>query len=161
MVYRKRIKYSAEQKAEIWDKYKQGESLWSIARSYDRHSSCIYGLLSPTGGIRPPERKRSRLALSLAEREEISRGIVANHSIRTIAVRLGRSPSTVSREINRNGGCFQYRAAHADQNAWDNARRPKHCKLAINTRLSRIIGKKLERVAAGSITQQFFFSPQA
>jgi transposase len=145
MTYRKRIKYNAEQKAVIWDKYKQGESLWSIARTSDRSSSCIYGLLSPTGGIRPPERKRSRLALSLAEREEISRGIVANHSIRAIAAQLARSPSTISREISRNGGYAQYRATQADQNAWDNARRPKRCKLAMNPRLSRIIGQKLKR----------------
>ena len=145
MTYRKRIKYNAEQKAAIWDKYKQGESLWSIARTFDRSSSCIYGLLSPTGGIRPSERKRSRLALSLAEREEISRGIVANHSIRAIAAQLARSPSTISREISRNGGYAQYRATQADQNAWDNARRPKRCKLAMNPRLSRIIGQKLKR----------------
>lgn len=144
MVYRTRIKYTAEQKAEIWDKYKQGESLWSIARCFDRSSSCIYGLLSPTGGIRPPERKRSRLALSLAEREEISRGIVANLSIRTIAHQLGRSPSTVSREINRNGGYAQYRATQADQNAWAKTRRPKYCKLANNRTLSRIVESKLK-----------------
>lgn len=142
MAYRTRIKYTAEQKTEIWDKYKQGESLWSIARSFDRSSSCIYGLLSPTGGIRPSARKRSRLALSLAEREEISRGIVAKLSIRTIATQLGRSPSTVSREINRHGGYVHYRAAQADQIAWDNACRPKRCKLACNRTLSRIVESK-------------------
>jgi IS30 family transposase len=102
-------------------------------------------LLSPTGGIRLPERKRSRLALSLAECEEISRGIVANHSIRAIAAQLARSLSTISREINRNGGYAQYRATQADQNAWDHARRPKRFKLAMNPRLSRIIGQKLKR----------------
>lgn len=143
MLYRTRIKYTAEQKAEIWDKYKQGESLWSISRSFVRSSSCVYGLLAPTGGIRPPVRKRSRLALSLAKREEISRGIVANLSIRAIAAQLGRSPSTISREINRNGGYTNYRAVHADQNAWDNAQRPKHCKLAKNRILNRIIDRKL------------------
>ena len=78
MAYPKRIRYTDELKAEIWNKYNQGDSLWSIARSINRSSSCIYGLLAPTGGIRPPERKRSRFALSLAEREEISRGIVAD-----------------------------------------------------------------------------------
>lgn len=143
MAYRTRLNYSAELKSEIWNRYKQGDSLWSIARSIDRHSSCIYGLLSPTGGIRPPDRKRAKLALSLAEREEISRGIVANRSIRTIASQLGRSPSTISREINRNGGYTHYRAARADQKAWDNARRPKLCKLARNPALSRIIERKL------------------
>jgi len=143
MVRKPRLRYSAELKTEIWNKYKQGESLWSIARSIDRSSSCIYGLLSPTGGIRPSDRKRSRLALNLAEREEISRSIVANLSIRMIAAKLGRSPSTVSREINRNGGYAAYRAAQADQNAWDNARRPKRCKLACNRALIRIVDNKL------------------
>jgi IS30 family transposase len=143
MVYRSRLHYSAKLKNDIWDRYKRGDSLWSIARSIERSSSCIYGVLSPTGGIRPPERKRSRLALSLSEREEISRGIVAENSIRMIASQLGRSPSTISREISRNGGYAQYRAARADQNAWDNARRPKLCKLALNPALSRVIDRKL------------------
>jgi len=143
MARKPRLHYTAELKSAIWDKYKQGESLWSIARSIDRSSSCIYGLLSPTGGIRPPDRKRSRLALSLSEREEISRGIVANLSIRMIATQLGRSPSTVSREINRHGGYAQYRATQADQDACDNARRPKPCKLACNRALSSVVERKL------------------
>ncbi len=143
MVYPPRLHYTHDLKTEIWDRYKKGESLWSIARSIDRSSSCIYGVLSPTGGIRLPERKRSRLALSLAEREEISRGIVAHLSIRAIAYQLGRSPSTVSREINRNGGDGSYRATQADKNAWDRARRPKQCKLACHRALSRIVENKL------------------
>ena len=92
MAYRTRLKYTKELKGEIWDKYQQGESLWSIARSINRSSTSIYGQLAPTGGIRPPERVRSRLALRLAEREEISRGLVAGLSMRAIAVQLGRSP---------------------------------------------------------------------
>ena len=143
MARRARLHYTEELKAEIWDKYKRGDSLWSIARSIDRHSSCIYGILSRTGGIRPPERKRSRLALSLSEREEISRGIVSQLSIRTIASQLGRSASTVSREINRNGGLRRYRASQAEQAAWDRAYRPKTCKLATNPKLIPIIDKKL------------------
>lgn len=143
MARKPRLHYTAELRSRIWDKYKQGESLWSIARSIDRSSSCIYGLLSPTGGFRPPDRKRAKLALSLAEREEISRGIVANLSIRTIAAQLGRSPSTVSREINRHGGYADYRAAQADKRAWDSALRPKRCKLAINHALSRVVERKL------------------
>ena len=143
MARKPRLHYTAELRSRIWDKYKQGESLWSIARSIDRSSSCIYGLLSPTGGFRPPYRKRAKLALSLAEREEISRGIVANLSIRTIAAQLGRSPSTVSREINRHGGYADYRAAQADKRAWDSALRPKRCKLAINHALSRVVERKL------------------
>jgi len=143
MAYPKRIRYTDELKSEIWNKYEHGDSLWSIARSINRSSSCIYGLLAPTGGIRPPDRKRSRLALSLAEREEVSRGIVADLSIRAIASQLGRSPSTVSREITRNGGCANYRANQADQNAWDQARRPKRCRLARNRALARIVESKL------------------
>jgi len=144
MVYRTRIKYTDELKSEIWKKYKQGESLRSIGRSINRPSVSIYGQLAPTGGIRPPERKRSRLALSLAEREEISRGIVVGLSMRAIASQLGRSPSTISREIKRNGGKSSYRATQADQNAWDQARRPKLCKLAHNRALAGIVESKLK-----------------
>ena len=118
MVYRTRIKYTAAQKAEMWDRWQRGESLNAIGRVFDRHSSSIFGLLAPSGGIRPPTRQRSRLALTLAEREEISRGVAGNLSLRTIAARLGRSPSTISRELNRNGGCARYRATQADQAAW-------------------------------------------
>lgn len=143
MARRPRLKYTSSLKAEIWDRYKAGQSLWSIARSIDRSSSSIYRLLAPTGGIRPPERKRSKHSLSMAEREEISRSIVANLSIRAIASNLRRSPSTISREINRNGGYDAYRATQADQNAWDNARRPKLCKLACNRTLSQIVEIKL------------------
>jgi IS30 family transposase len=143
MAYRSRIHYTDELKSEIWNKYKQGDSLRSIGRSINRPSASIYGQLAPTGGIRPPDRKRSRLALKLAEREEISRGIVAELSIRAIASQLGRSPSTISREIKRNGGYADYRATQADQNAWDQARRPKRCKLARNRALARIVESKL------------------
>ena len=143
MARRPRLNYTDELKTEIWDKYKRGDSLWSIARSIDRHSSCIYGLLSRTGGIRPAERKRSRQALTLSEREEISRGVVRHLSLRTIAAQLGRSPSTVSREIKRNGGLRKYRANQADREAWDRAHRPKVCKLDANPRLIPLIEKKL------------------
>ena len=115
MVYRTRLKYTDAMKSYMWDRYQQGDSLWSIARFFDRHSSSIYGQLARTGGIRPPERKRRSLSLSLEEREEISRGLVAGLSMRTIATQLGRSPSTVSREIERNGGCRKYRASLADR----------------------------------------------
>ena len=143
MARRARIKYTEELKAEIWRKYKSGESLWSIARSINRSSSSIYRQLAPTGGIRPAVRKRARLALSTAEREEISRGLVAAQSIRAIAAQLERSPSTVSREISRNGGRGRYRATRADQRAWDLARRPKRCKLARNRNLGQIVEDKL------------------
>lgn len=143
MPRKQRIHYTDELKSEIWNKYKQGESLWSIARSIDVSSISIYRQLAPTGGICPPPRKRSRFALSLAEREEISRGLVADLSARAIALKLGRSPSTVSREINRNGGRANYRATPADQNAWDRAQRPKRCKLVRNRALARIVESKL------------------
>jgi IS30 family transposase len=145
MVYRTRIKYTAAQKADIWDRWQQGETLHSIARLFDRHHTSVRGILAATGGIRPPERRRSRLALTQAEREEISRGIVRDLSLRAIAARLGRAPSTISREVNRNGGLQHYRASQADQAAWDRAQRPKPCKLVINRALARIVAQKLGR----------------
>ncbi len=145
MVYRTRLHYTEDMKSFIWDRYKQGDSVWSIARSFDRSSSSIHGQLAQTGGIRPVPRKRHRRSLSLAEREEISRGIVAGLSVRAIAINLERAPSTISREINRNGGCSQYRAAKADQDAWDRALRPKACKLVLNRNLSAAVELKLKR----------------
>jgi len=143
MKQRTRIYYSEAQKALMWDRWEQGESLHSIARLFDRHHPSIAGILSRTGGIRPPARKRSSRALTLSEREEISRGIAAQLSMREIASQLGLSPSTVSREINRNGGYHRYRANAAEDVAWERARRPKVCKLAGNYRLIRIIENKL------------------
>ena len=143
MVYRRRIYFTSEQKSEIWDRWQRGESMSSIGRSFDRDSSSIYPLLSRTGGIRPPDRRRSRLALTLVEREMISRGTAATRSIRSIARELCRSASTVSREVNRNGGYDHYRAADADHQAWFRARRPKLCKLAFNKHLQRVISNKL------------------
>ena len=143
MKYRTRIYYSEKQKSQMWDRWEKGESLHTIARLFDRGHSSIQRIFSETGGIRPPARTRSTLALTLAEREEISRGIASELSIRTIATQLRRAPSTVSREIKRNGGYYDYRAANADQAAWDRSQRPKRCKLACNKRLNRIVAKKL------------------
>jgi len=143
MVYRTRIKYTAAQRADIWDRWQRGESLNSIGRLFDRPSSSVFNMLSPTGGIRPPPRRRSRLALTLAEREEISRGIACDLSLRAIATRLGRAPSTVSREVNRNGGLQHYRASRADEAAWDRAHRPRTCKLVSEPALSRLVANKL------------------
>ena len=131
------------QKTEMWDRWQRGESLSGIGRLFGKPSSSIYGQLSPHGGIRPAPRCRSRLALTLAEREEISRGIVADHSIRAMARMLGRSASTVSREIQRNGGYDEYRASLADERAWERARRPKRCKLACHPRLAQTVACKL------------------
>ena len=109
--------FTAAEKTELWDRWKRGESLKAIGRAFGKESSSIYFLVAPHGGFRPAERRRSRLALTLAEREVISRGVTARRSARSIAKLLGRSPSTVSREMNRNGGCERYRATVADENA--------------------------------------------
>jgi DNA-binding CsgD family transcriptional regulator len=114
MKYRPRIYYTETDKALMWDRWQKGDSLHSIARLFDRSHGSIAGILARTGGIRPAVRRRSKRALSLAEREEISRGVVAGLSLRSIAASLGRAPSTVSREINRNGGRRSYRANTAD-----------------------------------------------
>ena len=144
MGYRRRIYFTAEQKNEIWDRWQRGESMSSIGRGFERQSSSIYPLLSRTGGIRPPARKRSRLSLTLVEREEISRGLESRLSLRSIARQLRRSASTISREVKRNGGTAHYRAVRSDQTAWDRAHRPKLCKLACNWVLCRTISRKLQ-----------------
>jgi IS30 family transposase len=148
MKQRPRIYYTEAQKALMWDRWQKGESMASIARLFDRGHSSIQGIFAETGGIRPAPRRRSRLSLTLAEREEISRGLVAGHSIRSIGVSLGRAPSTISREISRNGGRESYRATEADQAAWDRAHRPKTCKLVQNRKLARIVAAKLQRAWA-------------
>jgi len=142
--YRQRIHYTEADKAMMWDRWQQGETLHSIARLFDRCHHSVRRILAETGGIRPPPRRRSRLALSLSEREEISRGIVAGGSIRSIATALGRSLSTVSRELRRNGGRPHYRANRGDQTAWDRARRPKRCKLTQNWVLVHLVAQKLQ-----------------
>jgi IS30 family transposase len=144
MKRRRRIYFTAAQKREIWDRWQRGESMSSIGRGFDRDSSSIYPLLSRTGGIRPPDRKRSRLSLTLVEREEISRGLEGRLSLRCIARRLRRSASTISREVKRNGGIDRYRAVQSDQAAWDRACRPKLCKLACYPALSRTVSTKLQ-----------------
>jgi IS30 family transposase len=143
MRQRPRIYYTEKQKALMWDRWQKGESLNAIARLFDRNHSAIQGILARTGGIRPPKRRRSRLALTLREREEISRGVVTGRSMRSIAASLSRSPSTLSRELRRNGGRRRYRANQAEQVAWERARRPKRCKLVKNRALARIVAMKL------------------
>ena len=145
MKQRRRIYYTASQRAEIWDRWQRGESMSSIGRRFDRESSSVFSVISPTGGIRPADRKRCIRALSLAEREEISRGLSVSEPLRAIARRLGRSPSTISREVRRNGGVAQYRATASDQAAWDRALRPKPCKLACSRPLARAVSAKLRR----------------
>ena len=143
MKYRTRIYYTETDKALMWERWRQGESLQRIAQLFDRNHSAIGGILVRTGGIRPSPRCRSALALRLSEREEISRGVIAGRSMRTIARALGRAPSTVSREIGRNGDRWAYRASEADAAAWQRAQRPKRCKLAQNRALARLVAEKL------------------
>lgn len=145
MKQRARIYYSVSQRALIWERWQKGETLHQIARLFDRYHSSIRGVVAETGGIRPAERRRSRLALTLTEREEISRAVVAGQSMRSIAGSLGRAASTISRELRRNGGSGSYRASGADQAAWDRARRPKGCKLVQKPALARIVASKLRR----------------
>jgi IS30 family transposase len=134
---------SAEQKRELWRRWKEGQSLSEIGRALERHAGSIFGVVKDKGGFAPRERCRGRRALTLAEREEISRGIAGGHSVRSMAAKLGRAPSTISREINRNGGAKRYRAARAEEAAWDRARRPKQCLLARNARLRDAVAAKL------------------
>jgi IS30 family transposase len=143
MKQRPRIYYTESQRVLMWERWQKGESLQHIAQLFDRNHSSIQRILAETGGIQPAQRHRSRLALTLAEREDISRSVAAGQSIRSVARRLGRAPSTISREITRNGGQECYRASQADQAAWDRAHRPKSCKLVQNRALARIVAGKL------------------
>jgi len=144
MKQRTRIYYTESQKALMWDRWKKGDTLHQIAQLFDRHHPSIQRILAESGGIRPAQRRRSRLALTLAEREEISRAVVAGQSARSIAASLGRAPSTISREIKRNGGQEGYRASQAEQAAWDRTLRPKTCKLVENRALAHIVADKLQ-----------------
>ena len=133
-----------EQTEDLWGRWSRGESLKAIGRAFDKTSSAIYLVLSRTGGMRPPERKRHPKSLTLFEREEISRGLVQGLSIRAIAETVGRAASTISREVRRNGGRTAYRAANAEQRAWDTSRRPKACKLAASKWLRHTVTEKLK-----------------
>ena len=144
----------------LWQRWKDGESLSDIGRSLGKHAASIHAIVRPHGGIMPMVRKRSARALTLAEREEISRGIHADISIRQIAAHIGRAPSTVSREIARHGGLNKYRATLADAKAWDQATRPKPCRLAGNVKLRRLVARKLQlkwapQQIAGWLKQQY------
>jgi len=131
------------QKDELWHRWRKGESLSDIGRALGKFPASVFGVLRLHGGFSPPVRKRSVSALTLTEREDISRGLSAGYSMRQIARDLNRSPSTISREIGRNGGSQRYRASQADEQAWDRARRPKLCRLALNGQLRRIVARRL------------------
>ncbi|TPL04284.1 IS30 family transposase [Mesorhizobium sp. B2-4-11] len=139
-----RVWFTSEQKAELWERWKQGQSISSISRALERRNKTgVQRIVSLHGGIAPSARRRAASALGLAEREEISRGIAAGLVIRAIARSLGRSPSTICREIFRNGGAQTYRATRADKQAWQRALRPKQCRLARSGRLRWRVAQKL------------------
>jgi IS30 family transposase len=146
MKKRKRVYYTDEQVALMWDRWQQGDSITEIAESFGRRHSTVRGIFERRGGMRPPTRRRSARSLTLDEREEIFRGLVAGRSLRSIALRLGRAPSTVSREVRRNGGRDLYSISAADEAAWDRALRPKLCKLVRHRALARLVagGLKLQ-----------------
>jgi IS30 family transposase len=139
-----RIFFTAKQKAELWERWKNGQSVLAISRALERRNKTgIQRIVALHGGIAPAPRRRAVAALKLEEREEISRGVAAGRSVRRIAQRLRRSPSTISREIRRNGGSRAYRANRADRRAWDRALRPKPCRLALHRELRWRVAQKL------------------
>jgi IS30 family transposase len=143
MAQGKRAEVSAAQRADIWRRWKAGESLHEIGRVFGRTHTSIHLLLSHHGGIVPAVRRRSAHVLTLSEREDISRGIASGSSIREIVAGLSRAASTVSREVARHGGRSEYRASEADSEAWDSALRPKLCLLAVHEQLREIVVSKL------------------
>jgi IS30 family transposase len=156
----RRWKLSSAQRADMWGRWKAGQSLHAIGRALGKDQHVIHFLLARHGGIAPPVRRRSPRALTLAEREDISRGIASGYSMRVIARGLERVASTISREVARHGGRAPYRANQADQQAWNSARRPKPCRLATHSNLQQIVASKLmqdwspEQIA-GWLKQQY------
>src|SRR5438270_3726638 len=133
----------AEELRQLWRLWKDGQTFEAIGKRLGVSLHGVYGVVSAHGGIAPRERTRSSLALSLGEREEISRSLATGEPVRAVARRLGRAPSTISREIRRHGGRAQYRAVTADRRAWRRARRPKARRLVTNHRLRRTVFAKL------------------
>jgi IS30 family transposase len=142
---RRARQWEPQQRRELWERWKAGESVVEIAKAIGRVPTSVYGLLERHGGVAPAVRQRSTLALKLEEREEISRALALGESLRSIARALQRSPSTISREVRRHGGGCSYRACEADKRAWDRALRPKACKLEQHRRLQRAVAGRLQR----------------
>lgn len=136
-------RFTNEERAELWLRWRLGESMSEIGRTLGRQVGSVYTELKQHGGISPRERKRSEKALTLADREEISRSLAQGLSQRSIACNLGRPPSTISREISRNGGCARYRAESAERRAARQAKRPKACKLSTNEALCKTVAELL------------------
>jgi IS30 family transposase len=143
MRFRRRVKLSANQRIDMWSRWKAGQSLHEIGRALGKDHVVIHFQLARHGGIAPAARRRSLVTLTLAEREDISRGIASGSSIRDIAKGLQRAASTVSREVARHGGRPQYRANEADHQAWESALRPKVCLLANHVKLQELVASKL------------------
>ena len=143
MTQARRVRLSAKQRTDLWSRWKAGQSLHEIGRVFGKDHVSIHFMLSQYGGIVPAARRRSLRTLTLAEREDISRGIASGSSIREIAKGLDRAASTVSREVARHGGRPLYRANEADHQAWESALRPKACLLAVHVKLQRIVASKL------------------
>ena len=157
-VYRARM--SVGEEAEVWHRWKRGESCPAIGRALGRPGGAVYDVVAAWGGIPAPPRTRARRVLGVTEREEISRGLARGDSLRQIGRGLGRAPSTVSREVRRHGGRRHYRAAGADTRAWARARRPKPCRLAGSVALRTLVATKLARnwspqQIAGWLTRTF------
>ena len=151
---------TAGERADLWHRWRTGQSLSDISRALGRPPGSVFGFLRSNGGIPPAVRRRNPRSLTLSDREEISRGLSAGASLQSIAKGLTRPPSTVSREVTRNGGYARYRAAVADARAWKQARRPKVCKLATHHRLQRIVALRLQEEwspeqIAGWLKQKF------
>ena len=140
----RRSRMTVSDKAEIWQRWKQGQSLSEIGRAIDRIPGAVFHVVRARGGIPPAPRCRASQALTVTEREEISRGLATGVSFRQIGVRLGRAPSTISREVGRHGGRRWYRAAGADADTWDRALRPQLCRLAQHPTLCARVAEKLE-----------------
>src|SRR5450759_1325749 len=143
MTQGRRVRLSATQRTDLWSRWKAGQSLHMSGRAFGKIHVSIHFILSQHGGIVPAARRRSLLTLTLAEREDISRGIASGSSIRAIAKGLERTVSTVSREVARHGGRPAYRASQADSQAWESALRPKRCLLSIHVKLRNIVASKL------------------
>jgi IS30 family transposase len=140
---RQRIPFTDGELKILWQRWGEGELYPGIGKELGRSAQAVAYVVIQHGGIAPPDRRRATRSLTLGEREEISRGLVSGESVRATAKRLGRAPSSISREIRRNGGVARYRAAMADAQAWDRARRPKTCRLAMHPRLCSLVAEKL------------------
>ena len=144
MLKRDKRSFTEEEQLECWELWHQGLGFSDIARELGSKPGTIFGVIRLNGGYSPSQHTRNKQHLTLLEREEISRGVAQRGSIRNTAAKLKRSPSTISRELSRHGGLACYRATHADQMAWQNASRPKACKLASSAVLCDFITEKLQ-----------------